>query len=72
MLSRDNFAQLFVEASELRKAFGQRHGQALMNALHDFDVSLYHRVTGDHVLDCFYNDDKVKNLVDFLCKEVWG
>ena len=42
-----------------------RVGQVYMNALFDIRPDLYQRVTGTEN-DCFYNDDKIVNLIGFL------
>ena len=42
-----------------------RYGQAMINSLHDIRPDLYQRVTGTEN-DCFYNDNKIINLIGFL------
>jgi hypothetical protein len=42
-----------------------RLGQSYMNALGDINIDLYKEVTATEY-DCFYNDNKIVKLIEFL------
>lgn len=45
-----------------------RYGQTLMIVLHEYDKSLYKKITGSD-LDCFYDDATVKFTIKGIEKE---
>jgi hypothetical protein len=48
-----------------QKRLGLRNGQTLMNCLSTKRPDKYHEVIGSHV-DCFYDDNKIKDTINYL------
>jgi hypothetical protein len=55
-------------AAKMKKDYpGLRRGQALMNALYEFDPELYKKLS-DTPADCFYLDSKIEGPEGFIAK----
>lgn len=45
-----------------------RLGQALMNALYEVDKGLSKIVTDEYVVDCYYQDERIRDTLLFVFK----
>ena len=63
-LTSEEFTKLHTQAIKL-SGLGLRLGQAYMVTLCGINNDLYDKVRNTEN-DCFYNDDKIKNLLNFL------
>jgi hypothetical protein len=74
LLSKESTYQDFNEQIDLRwesrKADWIRRGQVVMNALAEVWPAKYKEVSGS-VLDCFYNDSAIGNLLEHLSNQDW-
>lgn len=57
------------KAKEIHYQTDLRYGQAVMNLLNQTHPEIYREVNGTE-LDCFYNDEKVENLLEYLEKRI--
>lgn len=68
-LTADELSTLIrVSMSMVRSSEGAiRRGQAYMNVLYEIRPDLYEEITiNQPQVDCFYNDDKIDNFMNFL------
>jgi hypothetical protein len=55
------------KAKEIHNQTDLRYGQAIMNLLNQTRPEIYQKINGTE-LDCFYNDEKVETLLEYLEK----
>lgn len=55
------------KAKEIHNQTDLRYGQAIMNLLNQTRPEIYQEINGTE-LDCFYNDEKVETLLEYLEK----
>jgi hypothetical protein len=63
--------ELFIEIYVDTCYSGGRLGQAYMHALHQVRPDIYEEVTMCTFRDCFYNDSKITNLINYLNGREW-
>jgi len=63
------FQDLKNKAKETHHQSSLRYGQAIMNLLFSRHPEIYQEITGTE-LDCFYDDEKVENLLEYLEKRI--
>jgi hypothetical protein len=57
------------KAKEIHHQTDLRYGQAIMNLLNQTRPEIYQEINGTE-LDCFYNDEKVETLLEYLEKRM--
>ena len=57
------------KSKEIQRQTDLRYGQAVMNLLNQTRPEIYQEITGTE-LDCFYDDEKVENLLEYLDKRM--
>ena len=64
-MNEDEVRRFWYYFNEFHRWYGQRKGQAMINALRHVAPVLYDEATGT-TKDCFYRDDQVFALRDWL------
>ena len=70
MLSDKEF-ELFIEIYVDSCYAGGRKGQAYMYALEQVRPEIHQDVVGCSFRDCFYDDEKILNLINYLTGKKW-
>ena len=70
-LLNDQEFELFIEIYVDACYSGSRKGQAYMNALSQIRPDLYEEVTRCDFRDCFYVDENILNLINYLNGKKW-
>jgi hypothetical protein len=73
-LTDEQLKKLFVKSDELMLSGFTRLGQSYMNALWEIRPDIYNIITSEaqsdnnkfQGIDCFYNDDNIENLFNYL------
>lgn len=71
MITYAEYEKIELLCNEMYNTNGLRYGQSLMNALHHVRPELYNEVAGCNFRDCFYDDNKVTNLLNYLIGRPW-
>jgi hypothetical protein len=70
-LLSDKEFELFIEIYVDTCYSGGRKGQAYMYALEQVRPKIYNNINGCPIRDCFYEDEKILNLINYLTGKKW-